>query len=171
MENFNEVRRLVTGGIAAVVIGLVAAPVAAAPAAPEYVSSEPEDGATLHKAPKQVEATFSEPLDESSTLTVLDECNRQLDDGSTEVDATSMSIEIVKKPAGEYHVEYVARSIAGATGETKGHFMFTVHFGKACDGEGHGDHGDDGNDGNDKGNHEGGHDDGGKDHEIGRAHV
>jgi methionine-rich copper-binding protein CopC len=146
-------------------LGLVATPVAAAQAAPEYVSSEPEDGATLHKAPDRVEATFNEPLDESSTLKVIDECNRQLDDGSTEVDGSSMSIGIVKKPAGEYHVEYVARSIEGLTGETEGHFMFTVHFGKACDGDGGDHHGNDDDD-DDNGNHDGhGGNGGGDDHD------
>lgn len=171
-------RRLLVGACAALFLMAAAAPgLAAEHVAPEYVSSEPEEGATVHEAPEQVEVEFSEPLDESSSLAVVDDCGRQLDDGSTEVSGNSMSIGIELTPSGDYHVEYLARGIEGLTGETEGHFLFTVHAGKPCDGKSdHGHHGDDGD--NEKGHdghnkkdqhgtpHDGEH---GADHEADRS--
>ena len=166
MENpHQEMKRLVTSGAAALLLVLIAAP-AAAQVAPQYVSSTPEDGETVHQAPARVEVEFDQPLDDSSSLAVTDECDRQLDDGSTEVDGNTMSIEIVETPAGDYHVEYIARGVEGVTGENEGHFTFTVHAGESCDGKKHGHHGNGGkkNDGHggherEGGKHSGKHDD------------
>ena len=121
------------GALAFVV--LLTAPAGAALAlAPQYVSSEPEDGAKLHQAPDEVRATFSEPLDPSSEMIVEDHCGNRLDDGNVEVSANEMAVGIEKKPSGHYMVTYAAVGLAGATGTTNGEFSFMVHAGKACDG-------------------------------------
>ena len=147
-------KRLVIGCYAVALVCLAAAPAASQTAPPQYQSSDPEKGATVHQPPQRVEVTFDQPLDDSSSLAVTDECDRQLDSGTTEVSGNTMSIEIVKTPSGMYHVEYLARGVAGVTGENNDMFMFTVHGGKACDGgSGHDDHGKDPNE------HDGRHDD------------
>ena len=151
-----------SGACALVALFLAAAPAAAQAAPPQYQSSNPDRGATVHQPPDRVEVTFDQPLDETSTLVVTDECDRRVDNESTEVDGNSMSIGIVEKPAGEYHVEYSARGLAGITGTGTGHFTFTVHAGKGCKG---GDHNHHGNGNNGKKNHENGHGgNGGDDH-------
>lgn len=161
MENLNShMRRLLAGSYAAALLLAAAAPVAAQEAPPQYQSSEPEEGATVHQAPEQVEVTFDQPLDDSSSLAVVDDCDNQLDDGSTVVDGNTMSIGIAETPSGDYHVEYVARGVEGLTGENEGHFLFTVHAGKPCDGDSdHHHHGGKGDKKDDKhGDHkEGGH--------------
>jgi methionine-rich copper-binding protein CopC len=134
-------RKLLTGSYAALLVLLVAAPAVASQAAPpQYQSSEPSDGATVHQPPDRIEVTFDQPLDEASRLTVRDECGRQIDDGSTEVSGSTMSVALEQKPAGEYHVAYVARGIGGLTGTNDDHFMFTAHAGPSCGKKGHGGH-------------------------------
>jgi len=131
-------KRLLTGCYAVVLVLSAALPALASQAAPpRYQSSEPSDGATVHEPPDRVEATFDQPLDESSRLLVRDECGRRVDDGATEVETRTMSVGLEKKPSGEYHVEYVAKGIGGVTGTGRGHFMFTAHGGEGCDGKGH----------------------------------
>ena len=148
-------RKLLTGCYAVLLVLLAAWPVAASQGAPpRYVSSDPSDGEELHQAPERVQVTFDQPLDESSTLRVLDECQREIDGDQTEVVGNTMSIEVAKTPSGMYHVEYLARGIGGITGEEDGMFMFTVHAGRAC---GKGD---------DKGTEHSGHDRGGSEHEA-----
>lgn len=159
---------------------LMAAPVAAAPMAPTYVSSQPEDGEELHEAPERVEVTFSEPLDESSELSVEDSCGRKVDAGDVTIDGSTMSVGIALKPSGHYQVSYTATGVAGVTGSTEGGFHFMVHFGEACGktgggsggGGGHNNHGGGGNNqqntgGNQHNNHGGGGGGGGTDHSTG----
>ena len=171
-------KKLVTGCYAVLLVFAAALPaLASQPAPPRYQSSEPSDGATVHRPPDRVEVTFDQPLDDSSSLAVSDECGRGVDDGSTEVEGNSMSIGLSKKPSGEYHVEYKAVGIGGITGESTGHFTFTSHGGDPCNGgpgkhDHHDDDDDDDHDGheNDKGHdrHENGHDD--EDHSMGSDH-
>src|SRR5687767_9271763 len=118
-------RKLLTAGCAGLLVLLAAWPAAASQAAaPRYVSSEPSDGAKLHEAPQRVEVTFDQPLDESSSLSIVDECERDIDDNQTVVDGTTMSIGVAETPAGMYHVEYVAEGLGGVTGREEGMFMF-----------------------------------------------
>jgi methionine-rich copper-binding protein CopC len=128
--------------VAAATIGLLLALFggAEAMAAPTYLSSEPADGAKLHKPPKQVSITFSEPLDASSTMTVRDHCGRTLDTGKVQVELNEMRVGIAVTPSGHYMVTYTAVGIAGLTGSTKGNFSFEVHAGKSCSGADHGNH-------------------------------
>jgi len=139
----------------------------AANVAPQYVSSDPEDGAELHDgAPERVSFTFSEPLDDSSEIQVRDECGRRVDDGKTEVELNSMSVALAQKPSGRYEAFYKARGVGGLTGESLGGITFTVHGGPSCGGAsgGHGQHGNgepnkngghEGHGGNGSGKHEG----------------
>lgn len=123
--------------------------------APVLVDSSPSNGETVHEAPARVEMTFSEPLDESSTIEVRDECNRRVDAGDTTVDLNEMSVGIAKAPSGVYVASYSATGLGGVTGTTDGSISFTVHMGSSCDGSGggHGGHGRD--DGGGDGNHDG----------------
>jgi methionine-rich copper-binding protein CopC len=132
-------RKLLTGSYAALLVLLVAAPAVAQAAPPQYQSSEPSDGATVHEPPDRIEVTFDQPLDEASNLTITDGCDRRIDDGATEVSGSSMSVALEQKPSGEYHVAYVARGIGGLTGTSDGHFTFTAHAGESC-GKGGGAH-------------------------------
>ncbi len=141
--------------IACAFVALLAAPVGAAEAmAPTYVSSEPEDGAMLERAPERVEVTFDEPLDEASDLSVKDECGRTIDAGDARVEANTISVGLALKPVGVYEVTYFAKGVGGLTGQETGTFDFMVHKGPTCgeNARGHGGHGDD--EGNE---HGGGH--------------
>ncbi len=129
-------KRLLAGGYATMLVLSVAVPaMASQPAPPQYESSEPSDGATVHEPPDRVEATFDQPLDESSQLEVRDECDRRIESENTEVEGNSMSVALTEKPSGDYHVEYVAVGLGSVTGTSTGHFTFTAHGGEACDGE------------------------------------
>lgn len=126
-------RKLLTGSYAALLVLLVAAPaVASQPAPPQYQSSEPSDGAKVHEPPERVEVTFDQPLDEASSLTVTDECDRRIDDGATEVSGATMSVALGEGPSGTYRVEYLARGLGGLTGEEEGQFTFLSHSGTSC---------------------------------------
>ena len=129
---------LATALIAALM--LAAPAVAAAQAPPQYVDSEPGRGEELHQAPDEVSITFDQPLDPSSTIVVEDHCGRRVDSGETNVSAMEMSVALSVQPAGLYHVEFVAKGIAGVTGENKDSFQFTVHAGPSCKGGGGGGH-------------------------------
>jgi methionine-rich copper-binding protein CopC len=125
---------------------LVAVPLAAPAAAeraiaPEYQSSEPADGATVHEPPDRVSATFSEPLDPSSDMLIHDECGRRIDDRDLQFNINEMSVGLAEKPSGVYHVAYEATGLGGVTGTTKGSFEFTVHGGASCSGSGGHQHG------------------------------
>ncbi|MDQ4024855.1 MAG: copper resistance protein CopC [Actinomycetota bacterium] len=132
--------------LAALAVGALAAgPLAGAAGArvlaPTYQSSDPEDGSMMDHPPSEVTATFSEPLDPSSTMSVFDECGAEIDSGPATVNLNEMQVGIGKTPSGTYKVVYVAVGVAGVTGQTKGSFDFMVHHGQPCKkGTGH-DHG------------------------------
>ncbi|MBW3594912.1 MAG: copper resistance protein CopC [Actinobacteria bacterium] len=169
-------KKFVTGCYAAALVLSAALPAVASQAAPQYLSSEPSDGETVHQPPDRVEATFDEPLDGSSRLVVKDECGRRVSNRKTEVEVNTMSTTLTAKPSGEYHVEYMAVGLGGITGTATGHFTFTAHAGKACDGGSGGHNGHNGNNGKhgngheDNGHDSNGHDgnghDGGGDHDV-----
>ena len=157
-------RRFLAAIAAAGLATLTVAPAGAAAVAPTYVSSEPSDGEELHQAPDRVEVTFSEPLDQSSKLSVEDSCGRQVDDGEVAIDGSAMSVGIALEPSGHYQVSYTATGLAGVTGSTEGGFHFMVHFGDKCGGGkggkgGHNNHGGNNTGGN--GNNTGGNNTGG----------
>jgi methionine-rich copper-binding protein CopC len=126
-----------------------------AAAAPDYLSSEPENGAMLDEAPEQVSVTFDEPIDPDSSLSISDECGRKIDDGNVQVDPNSMTVGISLTPSGTYTATYFVKGLGGVTGQQTGTFSFMVHSGESCDGgDGHGGHG---NGGGGKGHGNGGH--------------
>ena len=132
---------------------------------PTYLSSEPASGEQLHQAPQEVSVSFSEPLDQSSQLQIVDECGAPVNSGNTAVFGNEMSTGIVRTPSGTYTVEYKATGVGGVSGTTNGSFGFVVHAGTACDGSSGGHHGgghSGGNGGGGGGGH-GGHQ-GGSDH-------
>ena len=154
---------------AALVAGLAPAAAAlASGAAPTYVTSDPQNGATVESPPSRVSITFSEPLDSSSTLQVFDECGRGVDAGDAQVLGSRIDVGIAQSPSGHYTAVYVAKGFGGATGETKGSISFHVTSGESCDG-GHGGHGGHGNGGGGGGHNGGGHGGGGG-HNGGNGH-
>lgn len=125
--------------------GVPAAASAIAPP-PEYESSEPADGERLHRPPSEVTITFSEPIDPSSTMKVLDECGRVVDDRRPTVTLNEISVKLAWTPSGDYRVEYEAKSVpSGLAGTAEGSFRFSVHAGRPCEPAGspasHGNHG------------------------------
>lgn len=150
-------RRLFVSLVAAA-LGLLpaAAGLAIAHAAPTYVTSDPQNGATVDSAPDRVSVTFSEPLDSSSTLQVFDECGKAVDSGDEQVLGSRIDVGITDTPSGDYTAVYVATGFGGATGETKGSFSFHVTSGDPCGG-GHGGHGGGGGHHGGGGGHGGGH--------------
>ena len=125
--------------LALAVLGWAAAP---ALAAPQVLAQDPEPGAEYHSdAPERVTVTFSEPLDASSEMQVVDECGGRVDDGETAIGGTAsneLSIGIAKTVQSTYTVKYVA---TGVSGTATGNYDFVVHGGKPCDGSGGGGHG------------------------------
>jgi methionine-rich copper-binding protein CopC len=102
--------------------------------APTYQSSEPERDAMMDEPPSEVTVTFSEPLDPSSVMTVLDECGNDVDDGPATITLNEMRVGIAKTPSGMYKVVYRAVGVGGITGTTGGNFEFMVHNGRPCKG-------------------------------------
>lgn len=117
-------------------IGWMAAP---ALAEPTIISTDPEAGAEMHEPPSSVSMEFSEPLQSTSGLKVVDECGTNVSDGKASIGGTAMnemSVAVGDAPHhGTYTVEYVA---TGVTGTATGSFTFYVHGGTACDGSGGG---------------------------------
>lgn len=111
---------------------------------PLLVASDPEAGAEMSQAPERIRITFSEPLDPSSQIRVVDECERLIDNGATVVTANYMEARLKRTPSGPYSVYYRAKGPGGLSGETVGSFQFVVEAGRPCaqhadHGSGHGD--------------------------------
>ena len=113
----------------------LAATAGAAELAPTYQSSSPDRDAKVHEAPEDVRVTFSEPLDPSSVMNVLDECGNEIDSGPATVQLNEMIVGIGKTPSGIYTVVYRAVGIGDVTGTTASSFEFTVHSGESCAGD------------------------------------
>ena len=136
---------------------------AAALLAPSYQSSEPSKGAMVDEPPSEVAVTFSEPLDQSSWMKVLDECGEEVSAGAATIQLNEMTVQMGEDtPNGMYEVVYKAVGLAGATGTSGSSFEFMVHDGKPC-GDGHGTHHPPGK-GKGKSKHKG-HDPGDDDHD------
>ena len=154
------------GGTVACLLALLWALVFAAPAqaAPQYEDSEPGDGASVQTAPASVSVSFSEPLDDSSTLWVDNECGEGVDGGNTVVELREMRIDLTEGHySGTYTVHYIAIGLGGVTGKAEGAFTFDVAEGHPCDGhnrrKNHNEHEHDKNEHEHGGNeHDGDHD-------------
>lgn len=134
--------KVALAGLSLLVFGLAAAaPAIAGPESPRYVTSDPGDGAEVDSPPARVTVTFSEPLDESSSLHVYDECGQVVDAGDAQVLGSRMDVGVARTPSGHYTVVYDAKGFGGATGETKDDFSFHVTSGASCGaGSSHHDH-------------------------------
>ena len=97
---------------------------AAAHAFLEHAS--PRVGDTVHGAPAEVKAWFTEELEPAfSTLRVLDKDGKQVDRKDTQVqDRTVMRVSLPPLPPGTYRVQWRALSVD--THVTEGDFTFTV---------------------------------------------
>lgn len=134
-------------------------------ASPQVIASDPAQASEEHEAPEEVSVTFDMILDpEASTLTVVDECGRHIDDGEPEVLGNMIRVGIAETPSGIYEMRYKATPPAGATGSSRGAIRFTVHAGKACEPSqrsGHGSHSGQGPAGEQPGGSHDGHTPGG----------
>ncbi|HVF53649.1 MAG TPA: copper resistance protein CopC [Actinomycetota bacterium] len=120
--------------------GHAAAAPASPTAAPERTGSDPAPDSHVAAPPTEVSITFSEPVDPSSGMQVVNECGERIDDRAVTVELMTMRVGISDGPSGHYVVEYLARSLNGLTGDSRGKFHFIVDSGTPCAG-GHGDHG------------------------------
>ncbi len=114
---------LITAAMAAAV---VASPFAAAHAS--LKSSNPEAGASLASAPKEITLTFNEKVEEAfSTITLSDGKGKSVVSDKAKVDAANPAILRLNAPAltaGSYTVTW---AVAGHDGHRrKGDFKFTV---------------------------------------------
>lgn len=118
-------------GAAAAAVLAAAAPAALAHAA--YKSSNPADESTVASPPSQVTAEFTEPLTDSSSMSVFDPCGAQVDHGDSQPNGYNMSVSMSGDKAGTYTVEFKAQSALDSH-VTSGSFTFTSSGGDPCPG-------------------------------------
>ena len=104
---------------------------------PQYISSDPVNGAQLHEAPEVVKVAFTEPLDAASELKVF-ACGKRVDDGKTVVSLNQLEVRLDSGPQGIYQARWVAKGLAGLTGSSDGFIEFSVSHTKASCASGHG---------------------------------
>lgn len=124
-------RKVTLAGAAAAVILAAAAPAVLAHAA--YKSSNPADKSTVASPPGQVTAEFTEPLTDSSSMSVFDPCGQQVDNGDSNPNGYNMSVSMSGDKAGTYTVEFKAQSALDSH-VTSGAFTFTSSGGDPCPG-------------------------------------
>lgn len=134
-------RSSIVCAIAAGTLALAPFSAALAAAAPQYISSDPANGAELHEAPESVSVSFSEPLDAESELRVF-ACGKRVDEGNSTVTLNQLEVSLASGPTGLYEARWVAEGFGGVTGSSAGLIEFSVGHGDvSCGGSGHGRHG------------------------------
>jgi methionine-rich copper-binding protein CopC len=123
--------KVTLAGAAAAAILTAAAPAVLAHAA--YKSSNPADGSTVASPPGQITAEFTEPLTDSSSMSVFDPCGDQVDHGDSNPNGYNMSVSMSGDKAGKYTVEFKAQSALDSH-VTSGAFTFTSSGGDPCPG-------------------------------------
>lgn len=105
---------------------VLASPFAAAHAS--LKSTNPEAGATLQAAPKEIALTFNEKVEEAfSSITVADAAGKPVVSGKAKVDADNPAILRLEVPALSAGTYTVTWAVAGHDGHRrKGDFKFTV---------------------------------------------
>ena len=99
-----------------------------------YEASEPANGATVSSPPSRVIAEFTEPVVQGSTLTVVDPCGEQVDNGDSLVATDRITVTMSASRAGVYSVTFdVVSAVDGHN--TGGTFTFTSSGGDPCPGE------------------------------------
>lgn len=117
-------------GVAVAALFAATAPVALAHAA--YKGSDPADGATVASPPVQISAEFTEPITESSSMSVFDPCGAQVDNGDSDPNGYNMTVSMSGDRAGTYTVEFKVQSVDSHV--TSGSFTFTSSGGDPCPG-------------------------------------
>lgn len=98
-----------------------------------YITSDPQAGASVSSAPSKITVTFSQPLDSSSQLQVVDQCAHRVDDHNVQITLNQISVGLRgMAPKGRYVVNYIAVGPQGLTGATRNGFTFTVTSGMQC---------------------------------------
>lgn len=132
-------------GAVMVILALAASPARAWPFVPELVESTPLDEERLHSAPTEVSLEFSQEIDAAtSTIEVLNECGRRVDNEAVEVTGTTLSTDVEEDFKGSYIVRYEATGFGSFSGTAAGEISFSVHLGSTCgsvQGSGHHNHG------------------------------
>ena len=120
----NPLRTLIAAG--AMAAAIAASPFAAAHAS--LKSANPEAGATLAAAPKEIVLTFNEKIEEAfSTITLTDSQGKPVATDKAKVDAANPAILRLAAPALAAGSYSVAWAVAGHDGHRrKGEFKFTV---------------------------------------------
>ena len=96
----------------------------------ETTTTDPEDGATLGSAPKQVAVTLSEPPAKDAELEVVDGCGDTVS-GNGKVDGQILSTAITKGEPGNWEASY--RIVSAVDGHpTKDTWTFKVDGKKDC---------------------------------------
>nr|WP_280360763.1 copper resistance protein CopC [Nocardia wallacei] len=110
------IRRLLTGVVAALLLGGLAA-LSAGPAAAHsaVIATDPADGAQLAAGPARVSLTFNENLQPSfPSLTVVGPDGNRWDKGQPEVSGPAVSVAVGELgPAGQYTIAYRVTSADG----------------------------------------------------------
>ncbi|HYO61166.1 MAG TPA: copper resistance protein CopC, partial [Actinomycetota bacterium] len=81
----------------------------------------------------QITAEFTEPLTDSSSMSVFDPCGSQVDHGDSNPNGYNMSVSMSGDKAGTYTVQFKAQSALDAH-VTSGSFTFTSSGGDPCPG-------------------------------------
>lgn len=103
------------------------------PQAPMYITSDPQAGSTVSSAPSKVTVTFSQPLDASSKLRVIDRCGERVDSRDANITLNQISVSLhAMAPSGKFIVLYTAVGPQGLTGATTNGYTFTATDGMAC---------------------------------------
>ncbi|GAB7047617.1 copper resistance CopC family protein [Catenuloplanes indicus] len=111
----------------AVCAGLLGAVVGASPALAHnsFTGSNPEDGATVEKAPKEIELRFLDAVDENGTkITITGPGGASGLDGAVRFDGKKVFAPLAAERAGEYTVAYEIPSDDGHP--VQGDFAFTL---------------------------------------------
>jgi methionine-rich copper-binding protein CopC len=123
--------KVTLAGAAVTAMLAAAAPAVLAHAA--YKSSDPADGSTVASPPSQISAEFTEPLTDSSSMSVFDPCGEKVDHGDSDPNGYNMTVSMSGDKAGTYTVEFRAQSALDSH-VTSGSFRFTSSSGGPCPG-------------------------------------
>jgi methionine-rich copper-binding protein CopC len=115
------------------ILVLATSPAGAWPFVPEFVESTPLDEEKLHSAPTEVSLEFSQEIDAAaSTIEILNECGKRVDNEAVEVTGTTLSAEVERDFKGSYTVRYEATGFGSFSGTATGDLSFDVHLGSTC---------------------------------------
>lgn len=104
--------RVLLGVFAGSLLALAPIVSASAAVAPQYQDSEdsePGNGSSVQTAPPSARATFSEPLDDSSTMAIVNECGERVDGSNPSASLNEITVSLTEGHySGKYTVSYTA---------------------------------------------------------------